>query len=121
MNYSARGAKMFRLDSISKAYGGERAIDGVSLDITQGDTTVLVGPSGSGKSTLFGLLTGLIQPDAGVVYFGGRDIREGSIRELRQRIGYVIQEGGLFPHLTARQNVSLMPAHLGWSKSKLAS
>jgi osmoprotectant transport system ATP-binding protein len=112
---------MFRLDSVFKSYGDERALDGVSLTIARGDTTVLIGPSGSGKSTLFGLFTGLLKPDAGIVYFCDRKISPGSIRELRQRIGYVIQDGGLFPHLSGRANVSLMAAHLGWSRSRIAS
>jgi osmoprotectant transport system ATP-binding protein len=112
---------MFRIDSVSKSYADEPALDGVSLTIAPGETTVLIGPSGSGKSTLFGLFTGLLKPDAGTVYFCDRDISRGSIRELRQRIGYVIQDGALFPHLTGRANVSLMAAYLGWSKSKIAS
>src|ERR1700689_135458 len=112
---------MFRLDSVSKSYGGERALDGVSLTIAPGDTTVIIGPSGSGKSTLFGLLTGLLKPDAGIVYFRDQDIRRGPINQLRQRIGYVIQDGGLFPHLTGRANVSLMARYLGWPSSKIAS
>jgi osmoprotectant transport system ATP-binding protein len=112
---------MFRLDSVSKSYGDEPALDGVSLTIAPGDTTAIIGPSGSGKSTLFALFTGLMKPDTGVVYFRDRDISRGSIREVRQRIGYVIQDGGLFPHLTGHANVSLMAAHLGWSKNKIAS
>jgi osmoprotectant transport system ATP-binding protein len=112
---------MFRLDSVFKSYGSERALDGVSLTIAPGDTTAIMGPSGCGKSTLFGLLTGLMKPDAGIVYFRDQDISHGSIRELRQRIGYVIQDGGLFPHLTGRANVSLMATHLGWSSSRIAS
>jgi osmoprotectant transport system ATP-binding protein len=112
---------MFRLDSIFKSYGGERVLDGVTLTIPAGDTTALIGPSGSGKSTLCGIFTGLVKPDVGVVYFREQDISRGSIRELRRRIGYVIQDGGLFPHLTGRANVSLMAAHLGWSKSEIAS
>lgn len=112
---------MFRLDSVYKSYDGKRAIDGVSLAITPGETTVLIGPSGSGKSTLFGLFTGLMKPDAGTVSFRDQDIRGGSITELRQRIGYVIQDGGLFPHLTGRANVSLLAGYLGWSRTKIAS
>lgn len=112
---------MFRLDSIFKSYGDERVLDGVTLTISAGDTTALIGPSGSGKSTLCGIFTGLVKPDAGTVYFREQDISRGSIRELRRRIGYVIQDGGLFPHLTGRANVSLMAAHLGWSKSEIAS
>src|ERR1700722_13677735 len=80
---------MFRLDSVSKSYDGQRVIDGVNLAIATGDTTALIGPSGSGKSTLCGLFTGLVKPDEGVVYFRDRDIRLGSIRELSQHIGYV--------------------------------
>jgi osmoprotectant transport system ATP-binding protein len=112
---------MFRLDSVSKSYGPHRALDDVTLSIAPGDTTALIGPSGSGKSTLFSLLTGLMKPDAGAVYFQDQDISRGSIRQLRQRIGYVIQDGGLFPHLTGLGNVTLMPAHLGWPKTKIAS
>jgi osmoprotectant transport system ATP-binding protein len=112
---------MFRLDSVSKSYGGDRVLDGVSLTIPAGDTTALIGPSGSGKSTLCGLFTGLVKPDEGVVYFLDQAISPGSIREMRQRIGYVIQDGGLFPHLTGRSNVSLMAAHLGWSRRKIAA
>jgi osmoprotectant transport system ATP-binding protein len=112
---------MFRLDSVFKSYGDERALNGVSLTISAGDTTALIGPSGSGKSTLFGLFTGLMKPDAGIVYFRDQDIGRGSIREMRQRIGYVIQDGGLFPHLTGHGNVSLMAAHLGWPRKRIAS
>ena len=112
---------MFRLDSVCKAYGRERALDDISLTIPAGVTTALIGPSGSGKSTLFGMLTGLLQPDAGIVYFRDEPICRRSIRKLRQRIGYVIQDGGLFPHLTGHANVSLIAAYLGWSKSKIAS
>ena len=112
---------MFRLDSVSKSYGGEKALDGVNLTIAPGQTTALIGPSGCGKSTLFGLLTGLMKPDAGIIYFSDQDITRGSIRELRQRIGYVIQDGGLFPHLTGRANATLMATHLGWSKNKISS
>jgi osmoprotectant transport system ATP-binding protein len=112
---------MFRLDSVFKSYGDERAVDGVSFSIAPGEVTALIGPRGSGKTTLFGLLTGLLKPDAGIVYFDDQDINRGCIRKLRQRIGYVIQDGGLFPHLTGRENVSLMATHLGWAKSRIAS
>jgi len=112
---------MFRLNSVSKSYGEERALDGVNLTIASRETTALIGPSGSGKSTLFGLLTGLMKPDAGIIYFRDQDITCGSIRQLRQRIGYVIQDGGLFPHLTGRANVSLMAAYLGWPANRIGS
>jgi|SRR3954452_12375029 len=112
---------MYRLESVSKSYGGERAIDNVSLTMPRCATTVVIGPSGSGKSTLFRLMTGLAKPDAGTIYFGDQQLDDRCIRAIRTRIGYVIQEGGLFPHMTGRANVSLMATHLGWPKSKIES
>jgi osmoprotectant transport system ATP-binding protein len=112
---------MYRLDSVSKSYGGFRVIDQVTLAVPPGQTTVLIGPSGSGKSTLFRLMTGLAKPDAGAVFFADRQLDDTCIAAVRKRIGYVIQEGGLFPHLTGRSNVSLMADHLGWPKAKVDS
>ena len=110
---------MYRLESISKFYGCERVIDDVNLTVSRGKTTVLIGPSGSGKSTLFRLMTGLAKPDAGTIYFGDQQLDDKSIGIVRRRIGYVIQEGGLFPHLTGRSNVSLMAVYLGWLRKKI--
>ncbi|HEY1584770.1 MAG TPA: ATP-binding cassette domain-containing protein [Polyangia bacterium] len=93
---------MFRLRAVRKAWGAQLAIE-VDLDLPRGRTTVLLGPSGSGKSTLLRLCMGLVAPDAGEIRFDGGALD----RAARRRIGYVIQEGGLFPHLTARQNVAL--------------
>ncbi|HEY4262560.1 MAG TPA: ATP-binding cassette domain-containing protein [Schlesneria sp.] len=112
---------MYRLDSISKFHAGQRAIDNLSLTVPPGKTTVLIGPSGSGKSTLFRLMTGLTTPDAGTIYFGDRLLDDKSVGAIRKRIGYVIQEGGLFPHMTGRSNVALMARHLGWSNGKVES
>ncbi|MDB4969361.1 MAG: transporter ATP-binding protein [Myxococcales bacterium] len=93
---------MFRLRGVTKSWGALLAVD-VDLELARGRTTVLLGPSGCGKSTLLRLLMGLLAPDAGEVTFDG-----GPLTLLaRRRIGYVIQEGGLFPHLTAAENVSL--------------
>ncbi len=80
---------------------------------------VLIGPSGCGKSTLLRLIIGLLWPDQGHVYFQGREIVPESVLVLRQKMGYVIQEGGLFPHLTAGNNVTLMARHLKWSHSRI--
>jgi len=112
---------MYRLDSISKFYAGERVLDDVSLTMSRGKTTVLIGPSGSGKSTLFRMMTGLAKPDAGTIYFGDQQLDDQYIGIARRRIGYVIQEGGLFPHLTGRSNVSLMAVQIGWHRSKIES
>jgi len=74
---------------------------------------VLIGPSGCGKSTLLRLIIRLIEPDSGLIEFDGKPVTSDNINALRRRIGYVIQEGGLFPHLTARANVLLMARHIG--------
>ncbi len=105
---------MFELRGISKQFGDVTAVETTDWSIATGKTTVIIGPSGCGKSTLLRLLIGLIEPDDGQVLFDGTALGDESMTEVRRRIGYVIQGGGLFPHLTARQNIELMPRHLGW-------
>jgi osmoprotectant transport system ATP-binding protein len=104
---------MYRLTDVRKSYGARRALDGISLEIHPGKTTVLIGPSGCGKSTVFGIMTGLLRSESGSVLFDGRPI-EGQLMALRHRLGYVIQDGGLFPHLTGRANVALMARYHKW-------
>ena len=104
---------MFVLDGVTKAFAGRPALGPVTLDVPAGRTTALIGPSGCGKSTLLRLLIGLIEPDAGTVAFDGTPVTAATARAVRLRTGYVIQDGGLFPHLTARGNVILMARHLG--------
>ena len=99
---------------VSKGYGGQLALDGVDLDCVEGATTVLIGPSGCGKSTLLRLAAGLIRADAGEVRFEGAPLGAGNLRAARLRMGYMIQEGGLFPHLSVGANVELMARELGW-------
>ena len=111
---------MIRLDGVRKSYGGVRALDGVSAHFETGRTTVLIGPSGCGKSTLLRALIGLVWPDEGEVRIADVPVTEATVRELRHRTGYVIQEGGLFPHLTARQNATLAARHLDWEKAEVA-
>jgi osmoprotectant transport system ATP-binding protein len=96
---------MFQLRGVVKRYGTSVAVE-VDLELPRARATVLLGPSGCGKSTLLRLLIGLIRPDAGEVRFDGQPL-DGELGALRRRIGYVIQEGGLFPHLTATENVAL--------------
>ena len=103
---------LIQLVGVSKSYGATVAVAPTDLAIEKGKTTVLIGPSGCGKSTLLRLIIGLIEPDAGSVLFDGTGVDDETILQFRRRVGYVIQEGGLFPHLTARSNVLLMPRHL---------
>jgi osmoprotectant transport system ATP-binding protein len=104
---------------VSKAFGPLRVLDRVSVAVPTGRTTVLLGPSGGGKSTLLRVMNGLIQPDAGDVRFDGEPVTPANARQLRHRMGYVVQDGGLFPHLTAAGNVSLLARHLGWDRERI--
>ncbi|UZX12922.1 ATP-binding cassette domain-containing protein [Methylocystis sp. MJC1] len=113
-----RPSVMIKLENVSKFYGDSAAIEGVSVTIDRGKTTVLIGPSGSGKSTLLSLIIGLALPDRGAITIDGNPLTSRSAVLLRRRMGYVIQDGGLFPHLTARQNVELMAKEVGWSAEK---
>ncbi len=108
------------LDNITKSFGSLEALKRISLEIENKKTTVLIGPSGCGKSTLIRILTGILKPDHGQVTINDIILTPLNLREIRLKIGYVIQEGGLFPHLTAEENVSLLASYLGWEKHKIA-
>src|SRR4051795_5664629 len=102
---------LVQLTGVSKRYGATAALQPTDLAFARGETTVLIGPSGCGKSTLLRLIIRLLEPDTGHVEICGAAVSAANITELRHRIGYVIQDGGLFPHLTARANVLLMSRH----------
>jgi osmoprotectant transport system ATP-binding protein len=110
---------MFALEGVTKRFGQTVAVAGIDLAIPAASTTVLIGPSGCGKSTLLRMLNGLIAPDAGAVRFDGAEVRPENARTMRRRMGYVIQEGGLFPHLSAADNVALMARYLGWEAARV--
>lgn len=110
---------MLELSEVSKRYGPTTVLHRTDLEIAAGKTTVLIGPSGCGKSTIIRLMIGLIPPDTGAVKFEGTFLTVDNILTMRRRFGYVIQEGGLFPHLTARGNVTLMARYLGWGKRRI--
>jgi osmoprotectant transport system ATP-binding protein len=110
---------LVQLVDVSKRYAGAPALHPINLSIERGETTVLIGPSGCGKSTLLRLLIRLVEPDTGKIDFNGSPITLANIDMLRRRIGYVIQEGGLFPHLTARANITLMARHLGKTNEEI--
>ena len=110
---------MIQLDAVTKRYGDAYAVRDVSLVAEAEATTVLIGPSGSGKSTLLRLMIGLTQPDTGTVTVEGQRLTNTNVRSLRHRMGYVIQDGGLFPHLTGRANAALLAHHLGWTQDRI--
>ncbi len=110
---------MLELAGVTKRYGRLAALDGCSLAPEDGRTTVLIGPSGCGKSTILRLMIGLQLPDAGDVRFAGERLDPERLPALRRRMGYVIQDGGLFPHLSARENITLLARHLGWLAARL--
>lgn len=116
---SPNSFSMIRLDAVTKRYDETDAVREVSLTAEAEATTVLIGPSGSGKSTLLRLIIGLTQPDAGTVTVNGQQLTPANVRSLRRRMGYVIQKGGLFPHLTGRDNAALMAHHLGWPQDRI--
>ena len=111
---------MIALENITKAYGNTAVIDDLSLLVESGSTTVLIGPSGCGKSTTLKLINGLVRPENGSVIINNQNIGDYDIFSLRTKIGYVIQDGGLFPHLTACENVSILASYLGWKKQSIS-
>lgn len=112
---------MLLLEDVSKRFGTTMALQHTSLSVESGKTTALIGPSGCGKTTLLRLMLGLTWPDSGEVRFDGQPLTPDNVTVLRRRMGYVIQEGGLFPHLTARRNVTLLADYLGWEPSRIDS
>ncbi len=109
----------FTVELASKRYGKVCALDRIELDFAAGSTTALIGSSGSGKSTVLRLLLGLDRPDSGCIRIDGRRLEPADVLALRRRVGYVIQDGGLFPHLTALGNLALLPQYLGWSREHI--
>lgn len=108
---------MIAVQNISKTYD-QKVLKGVSLDISSGQTVSLIGPSGCGKSTLLRIVMGLIDADSGRVLINEQQLTQQNVLDLRRQMGYVIQSGGLFPHLTARENLTLVTGFLGWEKKR---
>ncbi|HEX8664699.1 MAG TPA: ABC transporter ATP-binding protein [Beijerinckiaceae bacterium] len=113
---------MIELQKVSKAFPGatEYAVDRLSLAVPSGRTCVLIGPSGCGKTTTMRMINRLIEPTAGRILVEGEDVRGADPVRLRRRIGYVIQQVGLFPHMTVGENVGTVPRLLGWPRPKIA-
>ena len=111
---------MLSVHNISKIYDDRTALDALTLTVQAARTTVLIGPSGCGKSTLIRIMIGLILPDTGHIRFENTEMTPETALQLRHRMGYVIQDGGLFPHLNGYDNVALMARYLGWAEDRLA-
>ncbi len=110
-----------RLEAVRKEYeDGTVAVAELDLDVPAGELVVLVGPSGCGKSTILRMVNRLIEPSAGRVVLDGEDVTRADPVMLRRRIGYVIQNVGLFPHQTVRENVGTVPKLLGWDRARIA-
>jgi osmoprotectant transport system ATP-binding protein len=113
---------MIRLDAVSKRYGkGPPAVGELSLDVAAGEVCVLVGPSGCGKTTTLKMINRLIEPTSGRIYLDGEDVTDADPVWLRRRIGYVIQQVGLFPHLTIGANIGTVPRLLGWKRDRIVA
>ncbi len=110
---------MIEMSGLSKSYDGTVVVDDISMRLPTGSLTVIVGTSGSGKSTLLRLVNRLIQPDAGEVRLDGVRWTDIPLTELRRRIGYVIQDHGLFPHWSVARNIGTVPALLGWDRVRI--
>jgi osmoprotectant transport system ATP-binding protein len=115
---------ILRLVAVSRTFGAVDGVHDMTLDVEAQRTTVLIGPSGCGKTTTLRLMLGLVRPDAGRVLHREEPLDAGGpagLRRFRERTGYVVQDGGLFAHLTAEGNVTLMARHLGWPAERRAA
>lgn len=112
---------MIKLEGVSKKFEGHTALYPTYLNIPKGKTTVLIGQSGCGKSTLLRMVMGLATSDTGKIYIDGTQLLPTNVQMLRREMGYVIQDGGLFPHLNAEQNITLMAKFLKWPKVEIQS
>ena len=111
---------MIRFENITKSYGDNRVIADLNFEIAKGEFFVLIGPSGSGKTTTLKMINRLITPSQGDIYLNDKNITDISLRELRLDMGYVLQQIALFPNLTVRENIELIPEMKAWSKADKA-
>lgn len=112
---------MIRFENVTKTYNNESnvAVDNLSIHIREGEICMLVGPSGCGKTTTMKMLNKLIKPDSGNIFINGKNIENLDSIKLRLNIGYIIQDIGLFPHMTIAENIATVPVELGWGKDKI--
>jgi osmoprotectant transport system ATP-binding protein len=117
------GRIKIRLDAITKQFPGhpQPAVDNLTLDIPEGEIVIFVGPSGCGKTTTMKMINRLIEPTSGRIFLDDEDVTSADPDRLRRRIGYVIQQIGLFPHQTIAQNIATVPRLLGWDRDRIAA
>ncbi|MER3496735.1 MAG: ABC transporter ATP-binding protein, partial [Armatimonadota bacterium] len=112
---------MIAFDQVTKEFEGRTAVAPLTLAIQAKETVALIGPSGCGKTTVLRLLLGLVSPDRGAITIEETPMNPASAADLRRGIGYVVQDGGLFPHLTNRGNILLVARELGWDRDRQAA
>lgn len=105
--------EIIRLEHVTKSFDGQKVLDDLSLSVNEGEFLTVIGRSGCGKTTMLRLINGLQKPDSGKVYVEGEDVDNTDLIALRRRIGYVIQNKGLFPHMTVEKNISYVPVISG--------
>ncbi len=110
---------MLELREVTKSYAGATVVAPLTLHVPAGEVLVLLGPSGCGKTTILRMIAGLVTPTSGEIAVDGLPLSNATIGQVRHKLGYVIQEGGLFPHLTARANIVLMARYAGWSRERM--
>ena len=103
---------MIAVKNLQKSFGGLNVLDGIDLDVEQGDVIVLVGPSGCGKSTFLRCLTHLEEPTGGQIFLDGKEVKDRDIDQVRSKMGMVFQHFNLFPHMTVKKNITLAPVLL---------
>lgn len=110
---------IIRFKNISKSYGSKKVLEDISLDIEAGQFVTILGSSGSGKTTLLKMINRLVEPDKGTIEIHNKDIKSIDLIGLRKSIGYVVQQIGLFPHITVEKNIATVPELLGWEEEAI--
>lgn len=110
---------MIQFEHVSKVYGDKTVVNDINLAIENGEFITILGTSGSGKTTMLKMINKLIEPTSGRILFAGQDIEQMDSVSLRRQIGYVVQQIGLFPHMTVAENIATVPKLLGWNKGRI--